>query len=154
MALIKLIQGKQVNVNLTGSFTGSFTGDGSGLTNLPVQSINTGSFVLTSSFNSFTGSYNTGSFTGSFTGPLRGTLSWAVSSSYAVSSSHALQADNATNLVTSQESVSLVGFQAATVEQVNVGETGNTIYVYILRAQELEQSKHSTINIYNNLNFT
>lgn len=153
MALVKLIQGKQVNVNLTGSFTGSFTGNGSGLTNLPVQSINTGSFVLTSSFNSFTGSYSTGSFTGSFTGPLRGTSSWAVSSSFAVSSSHALQADNATNSVTSQVSDSLVGFQTATVEQINVGETGNTAYTYMLKTQELEQSKHTTNNIYNNLNF-
>lgn len=42
----------------TGSFTGSFTGDGSGLTNLPTQSINTSIFVLTSSFYTFTQSYN------------------------------------------------------------------------------------------------
>lgn len=53
----------------TGSFTGSFTGDGSGLTNLPVQSVNTGSFATTGS-NTFignqviTGSLNiTGSIT-------------------------------------------------------------------------------------------
>jgi len=39
--------------------------------------INTSSFVTTSSFNAFTGSYNTGSFTGSFTGSLFGTSSWA-----------------------------------------------------------------------------
>jgi hypothetical protein len=39
--------------------------------------IDTGSFVTTSSFNSFTSSYNTGSFTGSFTGELIGTASWA-----------------------------------------------------------------------------
>lgn len=36
-------------------------------------SLNTGSFVLTSSFNNFTSSYNTGSFTGSFTGEFNGT---------------------------------------------------------------------------------
>jgi hypothetical protein len=41
------------------------------------SSINTGSFVTTSSFNDFTSSYNTGSFTGSFIGNLIGTSSWA-----------------------------------------------------------------------------
>jgi len=47
--------------------------------------IDTGSFVTTSSFNSFTSSYTTGSFTGSFTGNLNGTASdasSAISSSY------------------------------------------------------------------------
>lgn len=48
------------------------------------------SAVTTSSFNSFTSSYNTGSFTGSFTGSLFGTAS------YAISSSRALNANNAT----------------------------------------------------------
>ena len=42
-------------------------------------SIDTGSFATTSSFNSFTSSYSTGSFTGSFTGELFGTASYAVS---------------------------------------------------------------------------
>lgn len=41
----------------------------------------------------------------------------------------------------------------ATVEQINVGETNNGEYAYVIRAQELEESKHTTINIYNNLNF-
>lgn len=44
-----------------GNFSGSFYGDGSHLINLPFPSgsnINTGSFVLTSSFNLFTSSYN------------------------------------------------------------------------------------------------
>jgi hypothetical protein len=49
----------------TGSYTGSFVGDGSGLTNLPID---TSDLVTTSSFNDFTSSYNTGSFTGSFIG--------------------------------------------------------------------------------------
>ena len=40
-------------------------------------------YVLTSSFNSFTSSYNTGSFTGSFTGSLFGTASWATNASTA-----------------------------------------------------------------------
>jgi hypothetical protein len=81
-----------------GTFNGTFIGDGSLLTNLPLPSgsnIDTGSFILTgsynqdsssfdnrinnfnfdtssllltSSFNNFTSSYNTGSFTGSFIG--------------------------------------------------------------------------------------
>jgi hypothetical protein len=55
----------------------------------PTQTIDTGSLVTTSSFNSFTSSYNTGSFTGSFngvfTGSLFGTASRAISASYAVS---------------------------------------------------------------------
>jgi hypothetical protein len=50
--------------------------------------INTSSFVTTSSFNAFTGSYNTGSFTGSFTGSLFGTASWAASASRAITSSY------------------------------------------------------------------
>jgi len=71
----------------TGSFSGSFTGDGSGLINLPGQSIDTGSFVTTSSFNDFTSSYNTGSFTGSFIGDGSGivgvvTASFAFTASY------------------------------------------------------------------------
>jgi hypothetical protein len=55
---------------------------------------NTGSFITTSSFNSFTSSYNTGSFTGSFSGSLFGTSSFAVSSSRSVSSSFATTASN------------------------------------------------------------
>ena len=55
--------------------------------------INTGSFVTTSSFNSFTASiytftssYSTGSFTGSFTGSLFGTASFASTASLALNS--------------------------------------------------------------------
>jgi len=89
----------------TGSFTGSFTGSLLGTSSWSISSsqaisssfaltasfslnagttVNTSSFVTTSSFNSytqsinsFTSSYNTGSFTGSFTGSLSGTASWA-----------------------------------------------------------------------------
>jgi hypothetical protein len=132
---LKLIQGKQINVNLTGSFTGSFTGDGSGLTNISGQSVNTSSFVTTSSFNAFTSSYNTGSFTGSFSGSLFGTASFATISS------------------ASQNANTLIGFTAATIDQINVGEPNRGDYAFIVRTQELEQSKHTTINIYNNLNF-
>jgi hypothetical protein len=97
---------------------------------------NTGSFVTTSSFNAFTSSYNTGSFTGSFSGSLFGTSSFSTSSSI------------------SQNTNVLNGFSAATIDQINEGELNSGDYAYIVRAQELEQSKHTTINIYNNLNFT
>lgn len=159
---LKLIQGKQINVNLTGSFTGSFTGDGSGLTNLPIQNIDTGSLVTTSSFNAFTSSYNTGSFTGSFSGSLFGTASFAISSSIAISSSFATtasfaqQAQNAnfaTTAGTSNTANEVVGYELATVDAINVGKLSNEKYAYVVRTQELEQSKHTTINIYNNLNF-
>jgi hypothetical protein len=74
----------------TASATGNtitFTkGDGS---TFPLT-VDTGSFVTTSSFNNFTSSYNTGSFTGSFTGIFNGTASWASSASQAISASYAL----------------------------------------------------------------
>jgi DNA gyrase inhibitor GyrI len=47
----------------------------------------------------------------------------------------------------------VVGYVAATVNQINVGELSNGKYAYVVKTQELEQSKHTTINIYNNLNF-
>ena len=55
----------------TGSFTGSFVGDGSGLINLPIQIIETGSFAITGS-NAFIGDQSiSGSLnvTGSITAP-------------------------------------------------------------------------------------
>lgn len=143
MALVKLIQGKQINVNLTGSFTGSFTGSlfgtASWATNARTASFITGSNVF--------GPFGSNSVI---------SASFAVSSSRSVSSSFAQQAESASFANTSQtsnETNAVNGFQAATVEQINVGEAyGN--YAYIVRAYELEQSKHSTINVYNNLNFT
>ena len=68
MAIIKPGQLSSGLYSISGSFSGSFQGDGSGLTDLPIPIFDTGSFVLTSSFNAFTSSYNTGSFTGSFIG--------------------------------------------------------------------------------------
>lgn len=68
--------------------------------------IDTGSLVLTSSFNNFTSSYNTGSFTGSFTGHFNGSI---VSSSYSLSSSQALSSSyyNETDPVFTLKSSSL-----------------------------------------------
>jgi hypothetical protein len=57
--------------------------------------IDTSSFVTTSSFNNFTASYNSGSFTGSFTGSFYGTASWAYSSSQAISASYVLSSSYA-----------------------------------------------------------
>ena len=64
MALIKPEQLRSGSYSITGSFSGSFYGDGSNLNNLPIPSIDTGSLVTTSSFNSFTSSYyvDSGSF--------------------------------------------------------------------------------------------
>lgn len=72
----------------------------------------TGSFVVTSSFNSFTGSYNTGSFSGSFIGSLTGTSSWAnnaTNSSFATTASYF----NTSNLATTG-SVTFTGNQIIT----------------------------------------
>ena len=161
---LKLVQGKQIAtaswainaISSSYALTASFALNAGGTT------INTGSFVTTSSFNAFTSSYNTGSFTGSFTGSLFGTASFAVSSSRAVTSSFAISASQAQNAVSASYSLSsslattatnINGFSSATIEQINIGETNNGTYAYIIRAQELEQSKYSTINIFNTLNF-
>jgi hypothetical protein len=73
------------------ALTASFALNGGGTT------LDTGSFVTTSSFNNFTASvntftssYNTGSFTGSFTGSLLGISSFAISSSIATTASNTI----------------------------------------------------------------
>jgi hypothetical protein len=100
----------------TGSFSGSFTGNFNGTASWaesssqaitasyyketdPIFTAVSGTFVLTSSFNSFTSSintftasYNTGSFTGSFSGSFYGTASWATN---AQTASYVLQAISA-----------------------------------------------------------
>jgi hypothetical protein len=100
----------------TGSFSGSFTGSFNGTASWaqsasqaitasyyketdPIFTAVSGTFVLTSSFNSFTSSintftasYNTGSFTGSFSGSFYGTASWATN---AQTASYVLQAISA-----------------------------------------------------------
>jgi hypothetical protein len=76
----------------------------------------TGSFVLTSSFNAFTASYNTGSFTGSFVGNgsgLRGVISssFSVTSSFAqnfnpdATASYALQALTASYAISASQAI-------------------------------------------------
>tara|TARA_R110000868_G_scaffold224494_4_gene476634 strand:- start:434 stop:2371 length:1938 start_codon:yes stop_codon:yes gene_type:complete len=88
------------SLRVTNGITGSLFGTASWAENYnetdPVFTSKSGSFTTTSSFNSFTSSYNTGSFTGSFTGKLTGTATTAsyvlqaVSSSYATTASYAL----------------------------------------------------------------
>jgi len=93
----------------TGSFTGSFTGSLLGTSSYALNGLSSSfastasfapNYTLTSSFNNFTGSYNTGSFTGSFTGSLFGTSSFAVSSSQAVTASYALTGGDTTERYT------------------------------------------------------
>jgi hypothetical protein len=48
---------------------------------------------------------------------------------------------------------SVAGYAYATPDQINIGEPSYADYNYIVRAQELEQSKFTTINIFNFLNF-
>ena len=70
---------------------GTLIYDGTG----SLVNLSTGSFVTTSSFNAFTGSYNTGSFTGSFTGSLFGTASFATTASFALNAQPATTRKNA-----------------------------------------------------------
>jgi len=57
---LKLIQGKQIKVNLTGSFTGSFTGSLEGTSSYAIDALTASfapNYTLTSSFQDFTSSY-------------------------------------------------------------------------------------------------
>jgi hypothetical protein len=103
-------------------------------------------------------------FADSYTGSLAGTASFAISSSNSITSSFALTAPysglqgtvptwNQSTTGNSATTDNVNGFSAATVEQINIGTANNGNYAYIIRSQELEESKHTTINIYNNLNF-
>jgi hypothetical protein len=94
-----LIQGKQIKVNLTGSFTGSFSGDFSGsganLTDIPASGIvglnlsQISSGSVSASISPDSGlQVNTNVTAISFTGALFGTASNTVSSSYALTASH------------------------------------------------------------------
>ncbi len=99
------------------------------------SSINTSSFVTTSSFNAFTGSYNTGSFTGSFTGSLLGTSSYtnnALSSSYSLTSSLATNANNVFVSTTNADTTHYIHFGNSTLGYDNV-EVDNGISYNPLR---------------------
>jgi hypothetical protein len=106
-------------------------------------------FIIKNGYRSQGNSEITGSLTvtGGITGSLQGTSSWAnnaISSSYALISSYSLSSNEAANVV---------GWGVANIEQINIGESSTNSYNYMVNAQELEQSKHATINIFNSLNF-
>jgi hypothetical protein len=115
-----------------------------------------GSLVVTGSTTSTLG----------FTGSLFGTASWAISSSRATTASFALTAStaisatsaNTANFATSAGNSTTTndvnGWGNATVDDINIGSTSGGTYSYIVRSEELEQSKHNTINVFNFLNFT
>jgi hypothetical protein len=139
----------------TGSFSGSFTG------------VFTGSLQGTASWanNATTASYALQALSASFSSTASfvrnaQTASYvlnAISSSFAVSSSRAISslfANSSNFAVSSNEASNVVGWGVASTEQINVGEVSTNSYNYIVNSQELEQSKHATINIFNYLNFT
>ena len=107
--------------------------------NINAEKIQGNLFVTTVTASIFSGS--------SFTGSLQGTSSWAnnaISSSYALTSLYSLSSNEAANVG---------GWGVANTEQINIGESSTNSYDFMVNAQELEQSKHATINIFNNLNF-
>jgi hypothetical protein len=150
MAIIKPGQLSSGSYSISGSFSGSFFGDGSNLANLPIPQIETGSFVTTSSFNAFTGSYNTGSFTGSFIGNGSG-LTGVISSSFALTASYAVSASYEINYETSSSyaetaSVAISASYAETASFVQNAQTAS----YVLNA--VSSSFASTASYINPLN--
>ena len=176
MASIKPEQLRSGSYSISGSFSGSFYGDGSNLNNLPID---IDSLVTTSSFNSFTssyyvdsgsfstrvtnlsssfeifsGSYNTSSFTGSFIGDLTGTASYALTSSYvenaqtasyvlqAVSSSYALTASYVNTL---NQDILITG--SLTVLQ-NATIYGSSSLVYVTASQLALSSSFISLNVF------
>jgi hypothetical protein len=123
MAILKPEQLSSGSYSISGSFSGSFSGDGSNLANLPIPQIETGSFVTTSSFNAFTGSYNTGSFTGSFTGDGSG-LTGIISASFAQTASYAPNFANTNLTFTGDRSHNTAGNDLQiTTDNGNFGES-------------------------------
>jgi hypothetical protein len=158
--------------SFTGSFSGSVVGYVPNTTTASfITTTQTGSFVTTSSFNSFTSSINlftssvvrnsqTASFatTGSNTfignqsisGSFNLSGSMILQSIAAGNASYNLRYDTGTKQVTYYANGEVIS-QFATSDEINIGT--NTNNNAILPAQ-LEASKHSTINIFNHINFT
>ena len=72
-------------------------------------------------------------------------------SSYATYATNANYASTAGNSSTTDN---VNNYSNASIEQINVGEVSTGTYSYIVRSEELEQSKYSTHNIFNFTNFT
>lgn len=157
----------------TGSFTGSFTGNIIGTSSWavsasqaisasyyretdPVFTAISGTFVTTSSFNSFTSSintftssYNTGSFTGSFTGSLQGTASWATNALLAVSASNYQETDPV--FVAKSASLATTGSNTFIGNQTITGSLVVTSNFTVLGSASIQYISESTLNISTNL---
>lgn len=97
-----------------------------GATGAPGEIPNTGSFATTASLNSFTSSYNTGSFSGSFTGTLGGTASFATSASHA--QGYVLNSSTSSFITNSQTgSYASTGSVTFTGNQIVTGSTRGNI---------------------------
>lgn len=67
-----------------------------------------------------------------------------------------LQGNASSATVASAASVAnnLNGYAGASINDINIGKGSSNDFNYIVRTEQLEQSKHTTINIFNFLNFT
>lgn len=108
-------------------------------TNSIYSNIATASFALNASYATQAGFSNT-----SLSSTYATQAGYATSSLYASTTGLANDATNAANVN---------GYSYATLDQINIGDPSTNTYDYIVRAQELEQSKFTTINIFNFLNF-
>ena len=118
---------------------------------------NTGSLVTTSSFNSFTSSYNTGSFTGSFkgdiTGSLQGTSSFAQTASFApsytlTSSFNSFTGSYNTGSFTGSFTGSLKGTNSTLY---NTSLTGDTLITGSLTISSSQNQTPATFQIYGDI---
>lgn len=135
---IRLIQGKQISVNLTGSFSGSFTGNLIGSASFATSSsfatnaasasqatsasYSVSSSVAISSSFSTSGSY---SLTSSFAS-IATSASFAVSSSTAVSSSFAVSSSQAQNSISSSYPLRAVGSSLVSTYVPGGGQNAST----------------------------
>jgi len=129
----------------TGSFSGSFTGSFNGTASWSNNTISA-SYALTASV-AVSASYALSSSV-AVSASYALTASRAVSSSMAISASYTNYAENANYANTAGTAGTLSNH--ATVDQINVGDTADVF----IRPGELEESKYTTLNIYNYNNFT
>jgi hypothetical protein len=88
----------------------------------PTGSIDTASFVTTSSFNQFTSSYNSGSFTGSFFG----TASWAQNAVTASLAPNYVLNSSTSSFIQNNQTSSFKGFSSAQSGSIVAGTVNNT----------------------------
>jgi hypothetical protein len=120
----------------------------------------TASYVLQALSSSFaiSSSRATSAATASYSTTLGASISQPTSNQVQLISSNGTNLGTVTidNVDNAVNATVLLNFETASAEQINTGQLTlvETSYAYIVRAQELEESKHTTINIYNNLNLT